>query len=105
MSDVWEHSDRVVCTHPGWGSLRGWGSVSASFLALFRGTQQLQFILTEVHVSVDGDTAFVSLDENILSEEIGGTVASINLFVRDGGTGWRLVVHHGSQVLTSPGDG
>ena len=105
MSDVWEHSDRVVCTHPGWGSLRGWGSVSGSFLALFRGAQRLQFILTEVHVSVEGDTAFVSLDENILSEEIGGTVASVNLFVRDGDAGWRMVVHHGSQVVSGPGEG
>ena len=22
MSEVWEHSDRVVCTHPGWQALR-----------------------------------------------------------------------------------
>ena len=25
MSDVWEHSDRSACTHPGWPTLRGWG--------------------------------------------------------------------------------
>ncbi|MDQ4098748.1 MAG: DUF4440 domain-containing protein, partial [Actinomycetota bacterium] len=24
MSRVWEHSERVVCTHPGWATLRGW---------------------------------------------------------------------------------
>ena len=23
MSDLWEHTDRVACTHPGWGTLRG----------------------------------------------------------------------------------
>ena len=37
MSDVWEHSDRIVCTHPGWGALRGWGAVSGSWFALFGG--------------------------------------------------------------------
>src|SRR4051812_1795666 len=47
MSDVWEHSDRVVCTHPGWTTLRGWGAVSASWVALFGGANRLQFILTD----------------------------------------------------------
>ena len=26
MSELWEHTDRVVCTHPGWATLRGWGA-------------------------------------------------------------------------------
>jgi hypothetical protein len=46
MSLVWEHSDRIVCVHPGWASLRGWGQVAASFFALFQNSQHLQFILT-----------------------------------------------------------
>src|SRR5690606_37308178 len=46
MSDVWEHSDRIACTHPGWRTLRGWGAVSASWFAIFGGPQQLQVILT-----------------------------------------------------------
>ena len=47
MSDVWEHSDRVVCTHPGWTVLRGWGAVAGSWFAIFTGPTPLQFILTE----------------------------------------------------------
>jgi len=98
MSDVWEHSDRTACVHPGWGRLTGWGAISASFFALFQNGQHLQFILTNERVDVTGDTAWVSCDENILSEQVGGTVAALNLFARDGTT-WRMVVHHGSSVL------
>ncbi len=37
--------------------LRGWGAVAASWLAMFQGPQQIQFILTDEHVEVDGDSA------------------------------------------------
>lgn len=98
MSDVWEHSDRVACTHPGWTTLRGWGAVSASFLVLFGQPGALQFILTNVAVAVDGGVAWVTVDENLLSDEGSGTVAALNLFVRDGDGRWRMVVHQGTPV-------
>lgn len=100
MSDVWEHSDRVACTHPGWSTLRGWGAVSASFLSLFTGSEHLQFILTAERAEVGADVAWVSCDENILSTGASGTVASVNVFVRHG-DGWRMVVHHGSPVASA----
>jgi len=98
MSDIWEHSDRVTCAHPGWSLLRGWASVAASWVALFQGPQHMQFILTDVHVEVAGDVAWVTVDENILDEDSGATVAAMNLFVRTG-DGWRMVGYHGSGVL------
>lgn len=102
MSDCWEHSDRVVCTHPGWRTLRGWGAVSGSWFALFGGPSPLQFILTDEVVAVAGDTAWVSVDENLISAEMGGgTVAALNVLVRAGGR-WRLVAHHGSPVAPQP---
>ena len=82
MSDVWEHVDRVSCTHPGWRTLRGWGAVSGSWFALFGGPQRLQFILTNEHVAVDGDAAWVTVDENLLGADGSGTVAAVNVFVR-----------------------
>jgi ketosteroid isomerase-like protein len=97
MSEVWEHSDRVACTHPGWQTLHGWGAVSASWFALFGGPQRLQFILTNDSVAVEGDTAWVTVDENLISERVGGTVATVNVFVHDGER-WRMVLHHGSPV-------
>ena len=103
MSDLWEHSDRVECVHPGWAALHGWGEVSASWAALFGGRQRLQFILTDERVAVVGDVGWVSVDENLLAGDVSGsagstgTVAALNVFVRSGGA-WRMVAHHGSPV-------
>lgn len=99
MSDLWEHSDRVTCTHPGWGVLRGWGKVAASWMALFQGPQQMQFILTDEQVDLEGDVAWVTVDENILEADTGATVASVNIFVRHA-AGWKVVAHHGSGLVS-----
>ncbi|MDQ1397125.1 MAG: hypothetical protein QOG64_2384 [Acidimicrobiaceae bacterium] len=99
MSALWERSDRATCTHPGWVTLRSWGKVAASFFALFSNSQHLQFVLTQEHVEVQGDTAWVSVDENLLGDQGGATVAGLNVFVLDRDSGaWRLVAHHGSVV-------
>ena len=98
MSAVWEHSDDVVCTHPGWATLRGWGAVAASFFALFQSSQSLQFVLTEERVRVDGDTGWVSIDENLLGDQGGSTVAALNVFVRNPAGTWMMTAHHGSVV-------
>ena len=101
MSKLWEHSDRIVCTHPGWASLRGWGQVAASFFALFQNAQQLQFILTKESAEVVGDMAWVTVDENILQSTNATTVSALNLFVRGGDGDWHMVAHHASPVSDS----
>ena len=85
MSDAWLHGDHVVCTHPGWPTLRGWAAVSASWFALFNNGQHLQFIVTSEHAEVVGALAWVTCDENILAGDggSGGTVAALNLYQRD----------------------
>ncbi|HEX9258714.1 MAG TPA: nuclear transport factor 2 family protein [Acidimicrobiales bacterium] len=100
MSDIWEHTD-PVCTHPGWRTLRGWASVSASWYTLFTNGQQLQFIVTNAHARVEGGVAWVSCDENLLGSDggVGGTVAALNVFHRRDDQ-WRLAAHHGSPVAT-----
>jgi len=99
MSGLWEHTDRVVCTHPGWAVLRGWGQVAASFFALFQNDQHLQFILTNISAQSEGEVAWVSVDENILAEaQPVTTVAALNVFVRVPEGGWRMVAHHASPV-------
>lgn len=97
MSDTWEHSDRVACTHPGWRTLHGWAAVAASWFAIFGGPAPLQFILTEERAHLQGDLAWVTVDENLIGEGVGGTVAATNLFTRSGGR-WRMIAHHGSPV-------
>lgn len=101
MSDIWEHSPRATCIHPGWASLRGWGAIVSSFAALFRSSQSLQFLLTEASVSVNGESAWVTVDENLLGDQGGTTVAAVNLFVRHHTGGWRMVLHQGSAVHAS----
>jgi hypothetical protein len=63
----------------------------------------MQFVLTEERVHVVGDMAWVSVDENLLGDQSGATIAAVNIFVRSDGlaratVGWRLVCHHGSVV-------
>ncbi|MEM8904489.1 MAG: nuclear transport factor 2 family protein [Actinomycetota bacterium] len=97
MAMVWAEGDRIACVHPGWPRLSGRAAVMESWAALFRGPQQLQFILTDERVTVDGDSAWVLLDENLLDGPASGVVAAINVFSRIDGR-WRMVVHHGSPV-------
>jgi ketosteroid isomerase-like protein len=101
MSQLWEHSDRVLCTHPGWARLQGWGQVAASFFALFQNAQRLQFILTNESAEVVGDTGWVAVDENILDTGSATTVSAFNVFTRDPAGEWAMVVHHGSAVSGS----
>lgn len=102
MSELWEHNDAVVCTHPGWRTLRGWASVAASWFALFGNPDQMQFILTEETVQVSGDIGWVTVDENLIAGDAGTTVAALNLFRRVDGV-WRVVAHHGSPVAPQAG--
>ena len=98
MRAVWEHSGRVVCVHPGWPILRGWPAVEESWRRIFAGPGRNQFILTNGAVTVDGQIAWVTVDENLVAGETAGTIAATNMFVLDHGS-WKLLLHHGSPVV------
>lgn len=100
MIDVWDHDDRAVCVHPGWPILRSWPPIEQSWRQIFAGPGRNQFILTNQALAIDGDLAWVTVDENLVQGAVTGTVAATNLFARIDGV-WRLVVHHGSPVMTS----
>jgi len=77
--------------------------------------EYIQFFLTDVQVSVAGDTALVSCTENILSggpapdggDELGPLVGQLvvatNVFRRTA-DGWKLWSHHASPVLAESGE-
>ncbi|MEU0170957.1 nuclear transport factor 2 family protein [Streptomyces iakyrus] len=101
----------VSCVHPGWPVLTGRGEVLRSYALIMANTDYIQFFLTDVHVSVTGDTALVNCTENILSggpapegagEELGPLVGQLvvatNVFRRTP-LGWKLWSHHASPVL------
>jgi len=103
MQAIWDEVDpgALVCVHPGWPMLRGRSSVLRSWSAVMAGTEYIQFFLTDVRVTVVGDSAVVTCTENVLtSADVGenASVVATNVFVRRG-DGWRLQVHHGSPVL------
>jgi len=97
MAAVWEVSDRVVCIHPGWPIMRTYAHVVESWRRILSGPGRLQFILSNTAVSIDGDIAWVTVEENLLGGPTPVVVAATNMFARIDGT-WRLVVHHGSPV-------
>jgi uncharacterized protein (TIGR02246 family) len=99
MAALWSRSGQVVCTHPGWPTLHGSDAVQASWAALLRNDQPLQLIVTDERVQVHGDVGWVSCVENVLTETgPAGSVAALNLFVRERDGRWLMVAHHGSPV-------
>jgi len=99
VSELWEHSDRVQCTHPGWSVLRSWAEVGGAWKALIDGPQELQFVLTNERVEVSGDIGWVTVDENILGAGQSGTVSALNMFARQLDGSWKMISHHGSQIM------
>ncbi len=103
MMEVWSDDDEVSCIHPGGPRLTGYEQVRENWVQIFKSGQRLQVHLSD-QVVVSGMMFSVhSLHENILVRREGGiagarsVVVATNVFVR-AGSGWRMVLHHGSPV-------
>nr|WP_063761283.1 nuclear transport factor 2 family protein [Streptomyces sp. NRRL B-1347] len=115
FGDETDGAAAISCVHPGWPVLTGRGEVLRSYALIMANTEYIQFFLTDVRVSVAGDTALVSCTENILSggpapregDELGPLVGQLvvatNVFRRTS-DGWKLWSHHASPVLAESGD-
>lgn len=100
MSELWLHADHVVCTHPGWPSLRGWAPWWAppGFAVPARGPDAVH--LDQPPARVHGTVGWVTVDENLITGSQTQTVAALNLFEHVDGA-WRLVVHQGTGIARS----
>ncbi|MEV7233602.1 nuclear transport factor 2 family protein [Streptomyces sp. NPDC051020] len=116
LSGLWLPGENLTisCVHPGWPVLSGRGEVLRSYALIMANTEYIQFFLTDVGISMTGDTALVTCTENILSggpaEDggelgplVGQLVVATNVFRRTE-DGWKLWSHHGSPVLTEDED-
>ena len=102
MDQVWSHGDHVRCIHPGWCLLSGWDAVRQSWDAIFRDSSEMRFSISDVDVHVDGDLAWVTCGENILSQARGQiavtTLLATNMFERRG-SDWLMIHHHASHTM------
>ena len=106
METVWLRDPRIICIHPGWRKLSGWGPIMSSWERIFDNTFEMKFELGEMEVMISGDLALVVVEEGLTQRNYDGTqksqVLATNVFERVG-QGWFLVMHHGSPVI-SPAD-
>jgi ketosteroid isomerase-like protein len=102
MDRVWSHGDHVRCIHPGWCLLSGWEAVRQSWEAILGNSSEMRFSISEVDVHVDGNLAWVTCGENILSHARGQiavtTLLATNMFERRGDD-WLMIHHHASHAL------
>ena len=104
MEKMWLQEPHIICIHPGWRRLSGWGPIMNSWERIFESTFEISFELSDVDVMVRGDVAVVVAQENLTQRGYDGTtrgvVMSTNVFERVGNR-WYLVLHHGSPVAAT----
>ena|SRR3989442_8407422 len=101
MEKVWARETRIQCGHPGWRILRGWEAIMESWRRIFENTPSVHFTLTDVSIEIRGDSAWVTLYENLNSsvegQDVAATILTTNIFEKRS-EGWRMILHHGSSV-------
>ena len=105
MGEVWLRDQRIVCIHPGWRRLTGWGPVMNSWELIFENVFEMKFELDDPQVMTSGDLAVVVVEENLTQRGYDGTmrtqVLATNVFERADGRWW-MISHHGSPVIAPP---
>jgi ketosteroid isomerase-like protein len=107
MESIWLQDQRIVCIHPGWRKLLGWGPIMTSWERIFDGAFEMKFELGEMDVVISGDLAVVILEENLTQRGYDGIsrsqVLTTNVFERVGDK-WLMILHHGSPVMQPDDD-
>lgn len=105
MEKVWLKDRQIVCIHPGWRKLSGWGPVMQSWERIFENVFEMKFELGDIDVIISGDLAVVVVEETVNQRGYDGVmrtqVLTTNVFERVGSQ-WFMVVHHGSPVMAPP---
>jgi len=59
MEAVWLRDPRIICIHPGWRKLSGWGPIMSSWERILDNVFEMKFELGEIEVTISGDLAIV----------------------------------------------
>ena len=107
MEAIWLSDPKIVCIHPGWRKLGGWGPVMQSWARIFDSAFEMKFEVRELEVLVGNDLAVIVTEENLTQRGYDGgartQVLATNVFERVGQK-WMMIVHHGSPVMQPLGD-
>jgi ketosteroid isomerase-like protein len=107
MEAIWLQAPHIVCIHPGWRRLTGWGAVMNAWERIFESTFEMRFELANPDVMVSGDLAIVVVQENLTQRGYDGVtrsgVMATNVFERLGEQ-WLMVLHHGSPIAMAGDD-
>jgi SnoaL-like domain len=107
MEAVWFKDPGIVCIHPGWPELAGWGPIMRSWERIFENVFEMKFELRVIDARVSADLGLVVVEESLTQRGYEGVVTakvlSTNVFAR-AGTQWWMVLHHGSPVMAPPTD-
>ncbi|HTW87716.1 MAG TPA: nuclear transport factor 2 family protein [Candidatus Binataceae bacterium] len=107
MESVWLKDPRIICIHPGWPELAGWGPIMNSWERIFENVFEMKFEIRVVDARVNDGLGFVVVEETLTQRGYEGVVKarvlSTNVFER-AGTQWWMVLHHGSPIMAPPGD-
>ncbi len=107
MEAVWLQEPRIICIHPGWRKLSGWGPIMTSWERIFDSAFEMKFELGEIDAMVSGDIAVVVVEENLTQRTYDGSsrsqVLATNVFERVGNR-WFMIMHHGSPVVAPSQD-
>ena len=74
MEKVWLKDRQIVCIHPGWRKLSGWGPVMESWERIFDGVFEMSFEIGDVDVIMTGDLAVLVVEENLTQRGYDGTM-------------------------------
>jgi len=107
MENIWLSDPSIVCIHPGWPKLAGWGPIMASWERIFDNVFEMKFEVEVISVRTDGKLGIVVAEEGLTQRGYEGKtrarVLTTNVFERVGDR-WFLVLHHGSPVMGPPDD-
>jgi ketosteroid isomerase-like protein len=107
MENLWLRDPKIVCIHPGWRRLTGWGPIMESWERIFDGVFEMKFELHDLHLIAGTDLGVVVTEENLTQVGYDGTMRTLvlatNIYERVGNK-WLLVLHHGSPVVQPSAD-